>query len=353
MSPPGAGPPAGGFLELHLGDAVIGIDAIEVLVPPMRRSVNGRARGAQRPERLEAVWEAAHLEPEKLTAYFASQERPIADGGRPWRASVACAEGESAGDLAVRVTRALVQRDQAVAAEVGLLLHCQSTMDQRPTWSTVCRIQHDLGFRHATGFAINQVGGASSLMALQIACQTMTCEDGLGAALIIASEKVVPPQQQFLASWAVLGDGASALLVRRSRPCPYRVRSVVLWAAPMRGALGGGSVDSERPSVVAGLATLLRAACERAGQTTAADLVVLPNLRRSVLQEMAAQARGMGLRTCVGHIPGAGCLGSSDLAVGLQLARKRKLVKPGGMIFALGVGVNSALGCATLSAEPC
>ena len=350
MSRAGLATAAAGALHLDLRDAVIGIDGIDVLVPPVRAPVSDRAPTAPWRERMGALYGAAHLEPETLAAYFAAQQRPLAARGRPWRAWVATAEEESGGDLAVGVARALLAKEPDLGAEVGLILHCQSTLDERPAWSTVCRIQHELRLRRATGFTVNQVGGASSLVALQVACQALLAEDELRTVLIVASQKVVPPQGRYFGRLAVMGDGASVMAVRRSRPSGYRIRAVSLWAARMP-AEAADSGHEEKAFVARGFLALLRSVREQADGAPDA-LLVLPNLSRSLLRELAAEARAMGMRTCVGHVPRAGCLGSSDLAVGLQLVRRRRLVKPGGLVFAAGFGINGALGYATLSYEP-
>lgn len=341
-------------VRLDLVDADVGIDAIEIYVPRNRQRISTTTNTGcdLTGSILHGRWKDAYIEPDALAAFFSSQLARQPEPPHARRAWVACENCATGGDLALDVTRSLVERYPSLRTEVGLLLFCQTTLDEHPTWSTVCRIQYELEFSAATGFLVNQMSSISSMIALKVACEAMLTERDIRASLIIASEKVTPPQRR-RSGHSVLGDAASAIVIRRSRPFDYRVLVTLFQRMPT--ALQPDETTNGRG--MAGLAQactgIIRDALAFARVPDRHHvLVLLPNLNRPVVRTLVRSVNGMGIRTHAARIFHAGCLGSSDFAVGLAQAREYSLIESGDIVLALGLANNFALACTVLRYEP-
>lgn len=134
--------------------------------------------------------------------------------------AVRVAEGRAGSELALAACRAALAQAGVRGAEVDVLID-YGVLPQEylvPAWSMGNKLQHELGATRAFTVGFSGAGATSFLVALQCATSLIATDDALhhallfGAETALAGNRVINPDAPTL----LLGDGASAVLVRRA-----------------------------------------------------------------------------------------------------------------------------------------
>ncbi|WP_261323584.1 beta-ketoacyl-[acyl-carrier-protein] synthase family protein [Burkholderia anthina] len=125
----------------------------------------------------------------------------------------------SLSDMALTAARTLIAGlPLAHTAPPDQIIVCANSFEHDLALSCACRLHHALGSNRPP-FAIGQLHGVSSLMALETAIALMAADTQLSTVLIVAAERWRAPFSRRVGALAALSDGAAALLVAR-RPGP-------------------------------------------------------------------------------------------------------------------------------------
>ena len=345
----------------------IGIEHIEWYVPVSRGSVAEclrRQEAVLSAESFESYWHDTVIETERLMEYFARQISAGGDAGDWGREQMSvedfrsaglefahCATEESSSDMAVKVGRLLLQRNPELARKTQLLIHAHSTLNESPTWSTPCRLQHELKLNNAVSFSVSQKGGNSTLTSLNIACSLITAENELDTVIVIASDKIVPPCRRALPGPTLLSDGAGALVLRRSDCGIQFIGSHVrdfseVWTPHGRtGESQANFVDF----VACQARNLLKELLQELGlRMNEVSLIIPPNLNVFLAPRIAEECSVPLDTLLVSNVSCCGNLGSAELIVNLARAAEEREFKPQDVIVVLSLGYGLSLGCAAL-----
>ncbi len=341
-------------------DSEIGIAYSEFYLPETCYSVLEYSRRSEEMSRneMETIWTDTGVEPEVLFSYFQSEaegdrgnfEFPAPDEAEQFVAHtgidrIYCASGENASDMSVKVGKQIMSREPNLAKQIDMLTCYQSTLNQSPTWSTVCRLQYELGLGKIPTFTVSQKAGNCSLLALKIAWEALKSEPELESVLMVGGEKLVPPYRRAFGKLTAMGDSASAMLLRRNarrfRPVCFNIRDYPDWWNP-------NQYDSYRMStLVEFLATEAVSLMDEAlaalklGWKDVA-CVIPPSFSRALVQSLEKKLPSQNIHS--GNLSRFGHLLSSDLAIALSTMLPEEVVQEGDLVLLLNLGLGLSLG---------
>jgi 3-oxoacyl-[acyl-carrier-protein] synthase III len=350
---------------LNTSNTGIGIDLLEFYVPKQRYSVEEYLRlpkvGFDYPS-LVSIWNWG-AEPEVLLRFFAGEEAALSGCDEPFDQGdvaefidhtgvthVHCASAESCSDMALAVASRILKRSQS--KRVSGLICFHSTLNEEPDSSISGRLQHELGLKGVTPFAVGQKSGNASLMALKVACHMMMAEPDLTPFLLVGAEKVIPPYRRLFARTTLIGDSACAMILDRdSERCRILCLDILDssrgWGSKSQN--GGGYHEMVRHVLPANAALLIDRLFSELNVTWPdVALLLVSNFNSSVTHDVMTTIGASKQKMLTGNISEYGSLTSSDLVVNLATALERSIVKPGDLVVCLNIGLDLSVGCLAL-----
>ncbi len=311
---------------------------------------------------METIWTDIGVEPEVLFSYFQSElegdcgnfDFPAPDEAEQFVADtgidrIYCASGENASDMSVKVGKQIMSREPSLAKQIGMLTCYQSTLNQSPTWSTVCRLQYELGLGKIPTFTVSQKAGNCSLVALKIAWEALTSEPEIESVLMVGCEKLVPPYRRAFGKLTAMGDSASAMLLRRHakrlRPVYFDFRDYPDWWNP-------NQYDSYRMST---LVEFLADEAESLMDHALEELklgwkdvacVIPPTFSRALIQSLESKLPSQNIYSR--NLSRFGHLVSSDPVIALSTILREEIVQKGDLVLLLNLGLGMSLGVVAL-----
>jgi 3-oxoacyl-[acyl-carrier-protein] synthase-3 len=204
----------------------------------------------------------------------------------------------------------------------------------------------ELGLTHATVFSLSQHACASSLLAVDLAGKLLAADgDPDACVLLVAGEKAFTASARVITDTGVMGEGASAVLVRlngsRDRMLGYATRT--------HGEFYEGPWMSEQTTVAfqdmypGALAEVILAAVRRAGlEMDDIDLILPHNVNRmSWLRALRLLGiRGSG-RLFLDNLPRLGHCFGADAFINYEAAVAGGRLRPGDRYLMTAVGLGA------------
>ena len=133
--------------------------------------------------------------------------------------AVRLCEGETGSELALAAATEAMQRAGVGAADLDVIVDFTILPQERlvPAWSMGNKLQADLGAKKAFTLGFSGGGASNFIACLTAAASLLAGDEGLDTALLVAADVTIPgnrvlnPERPV----TVLGDGASALVLRR------------------------------------------------------------------------------------------------------------------------------------------
>lgn len=294
---------------------------------------------------FHSQWTDTYIEPELVLRFFEQQAAldsargvfPYFGEGPLDDIQIAAAHEETSSDLALKAAELLLADDRS-RAEIDVLIHFHMALDQRPSWATACRLQHELKLTSAVPLSIGQKGQNAGFAAVKTAAEALAAEPDTRRALLVGADKFAPPYRSAFAALARLSDGACALLLTRGEG-PLRVLSVGLHDG-LAEVFGGSRQLLNR------VADLTRDFLKAAGKIV---ILTLSNAAPWLAGPLAALT---GVSSAQVH-PGTRThyFGVSDLACGLASALNASGLRAGDRLLAIGLSTDASV--SFLLAEYC
>jgi 3-oxoacyl-[acyl-carrier-protein] synthase III len=346
----------------------IRIDHIEVYLPENSMPVEEcleREYSRQEMTELGSHWKDTVIDPEHLVCFMNEQtsssrpqrqpgKYPAAVAGSP-SGGVYCAGDESSSDMAVSVCRAMAGKHPDVIPRLGLLIHVQSTINEVPTSSIPCRLQHELKAHEAIPFGISQKGGNSVIAGLQLAAVMLSSEAALDSAMLCASDSFVEPYSRLLHGSVLLNDSAACMVMQKGG-AGLRVLGSELRDFPeswnCQGQLGEDEDDSlwvtaqHTASVVRDLLQKLDVASE------SVSVVVPLNLSARTADLVIALCGFRNASPHHGGLAGSGCFANAEFMMRLRSVREETRLPEEAVIVMVGFGSGTSIGCVVLTGSP-
>jgi 3-oxoacyl-[acyl-carrier-protein] synthase-3 len=345
----------------------LGIERLEFYVPEGFCSVLDYCRSKPQEftvQNMAGIWKASFFEPEFQHRFFTGSIG--SSNGNFSRLAVGevdeftrrtglrgahCALGETASDMAVKVVKRMLSREPAISNEIRLLIHYYSTLNEQLMSSTPGRLQHEADLKGSFGFSVGQKNSNSSLMALKIAADMLIAEPGLKAALLAGSDKLAPPYERVFGKATIMGDSASALVVRRGgqrrRLLAYNAVDFPEWWNPYE--YDGNRVRWLERFVAEESAVLLNETLKAMGLSWQDIALVLPpNMSMSFVQLLGSKAEIPVDKIYTRNISRYGYLMASDLVVNLASASDEGAANRGDIVLMLSVAFGHSVGCLAL-----
>jgi 3-oxoacyl-[acyl-carrier-protein] synthase III len=346
-----------------LSNQQIGIEDLEFYLPETRRPAAEYLRLPRvklTARNLTTIWDWAS-EPESLLRFFESEEAalrgidaPLSEGevarfiDQTGIDHIACATDESCSDMAVNIARCILARRGGAGRGIDGLICFHSTLNEEPNSSISGRLQHELGLKGVSPFAIGQKSGNSGFMALKVACHLMASEADLSSFLLVGAEKIIPPYPRLFAGTTLIGDSASAMIVSR-RSHRRRILGLHLVDLSSEWFYGGGEIERPDNFFLARAVPLIEQvfAEMKIGWRDVA-LLAIPNLSRSVARDLIIETGVPEEKIWTGNASGEAYALSSDLVRNLATALEGERVKRGEIVMALSLGFDFSIGCVVL-----
>ena len=340
-----------------------GIQALQSYVPPELYTAEDLLR-LDRSEfsldKMMSVWTETAFEPANLYEFLMRQTTgsardvasPRADDAsilarKSGIALVPCASKESASDMAVGVGRQILNEYRDGPAGIDLLIYYHSALNEKPTWSTSCRLKHELDLNKALAVSISQKGGNSVMAALKVARDMMAAERNLKTALLIGSEKVIPPSRRAFGNLTLIGDSATAMIVAASwdsqRMIDSEIRDFPEWWNPYE--YSAERLNGLEEFLAARSMELIRTLMTRQhlGWSDIKRLLP-PNFSLSFARRLGGQSAIPLNRIYTKNIGRFGYLLTSDFVINLDSAMSEGEVERGDLVISLCLGLGLSLG---------
>lgn len=346
----------------------IRLDHCEVYLPQQRMSVQ-ECMVTERNRRpmtvLPAHWKDTLIEPDHLvrfmngqTASARGQTAPVVPGGLlestalDAACQVYCADSETSSDMAVRVCSQMAEKHPRVLCDAGVLLHAQSTMNEIPTSSIPCRLQHELKMSHAIPFGISQKAGNSLLAAIGIASSMLAAEAPLNSAILCASEKFVEPYSRLLPGGVLVHDSAACMVLRKGgsglKLLAMDLRDFpALWTS--RGYPGGDEAEGMR-QVVRNTKTITTALLDELGISPSQVSLVVPLNLSSSTAELIIKECGFAAGALYGGaLSQCGSFANTELMIKLDSIQSEYTLLQDSIIVVVSFGYGISIGCTVLT----
>lgn len=256
--------------------------------------------------------------------------------------------GASAADLALSVSRRLMEHRPVPPGSVGAVIYCHEAPDVRLSESTPGRLQHELELHAATPFAISQAHATSLFIALDLALGLLHGPEAAEHVLLAASDKLLFGGPAGDAHRLMFGDVAAAALMSRDPGPGWRLEHVVVrqFATP---------ADALAPwprTSVAGFASfgadVVREALREVGLGLAPLHAVISTTPDPAFVTALHRAAGLPDRQ-IGRGPAARCrhAASADLLLALEALQHK--VPVSGRVLAWSAGNNGEFACCMLT----
>jgi 3-oxoacyl-[acyl-carrier-protein] synthase-3 len=345
----------------------IGIDRLDFYVPDSFYLLDSYCRLEPEEftlEKMRSVWSASFFEDEYQHRFFRNAVESTNDNFSPLHPDeveaftrdsgidrVYCAAQESASDMALKVAKRLLKREPDLTNEINLVIHYQSTLNERVGSSTPGRIQHETQLKNTFGFTVDQKNDSGSLISLKIATEMLAAEAGLKAVLLTGAEKLVAPYSRVFANMTVMGDSASAMVVRRGSPrfrlLGFNLVDCAEWWNPY--SYTPDQLSSYKEFIADRATALLNETLDHLGLGwSKVALLIPPNMNRSLLQMIGSRVDLRGERIYTRNIARYGYLMASDMVANLTTALNEGAIKAGDMVVALNMAFGHSLGCVVL-----
>jgi 3-oxoacyl-[acyl-carrier-protein] synthase III len=352
---------------LNLSGANIGIENPSFYIPAESCSLREYLRHERQDftfQRMMAIWRDTSFEQEFCYRFLSGQtaawnwegeaprgddiERFITESGIE---RVPFASDETSSEMAVRIGRKVLEYSGCLAHTVKALIYYHSTLNQDPSLSIACQLQHELGLRKAFVSSLSQSGGNASLLAVKVASEMLIAEPEIDHILLIGSEKLVDPYPRLFGAITAIGDSASGMLVNRDasslKILAIHVRDVPEWRRPYnRLEAEHGDFNGRLAPLAALLIEEVMAELYLSWNDVA--MLLPPNLGLGFAKKLSREAHipeGKLFLTNVGRF---GHLLTSDLALNLATVAEEKKLKAGSLILALNLGFRLSMGCMAL-----
>lgn len=208
----------------------------------------------------------------------------------------------------------------------------------------LCRM---LGLDHVQAFTVTHQSCASGLLAIDLAGRLLAgyradppSADAEPLALILAGEKAFTRDAELLPETSIFGEGASACLVSR-----HGARDRMLsYACEVRGEYDGEHAEVAaryQRDYQAHMATVIRAAADRAGVDLADISLILPHNVNRVSWHQLCRRMGFPIdRVLLDNVPTSGHVYCADAFINYRTARERGLLRRGDryLVGAAGAG---------------
>ncbi|MFM0758306.1 3-oxoacyl-[acyl-carrier-protein] synthase III C-terminal domain-containing protein [Paraburkholderia strydomiana] len=256
---------------------------------------------------------------------------------------VACEPRLLLSEMASTVAREAIRRHPGVGnPTLDQVIVCATSFEDDLALSCAGRLHSELG---STGvpFAIGQLQGASSFLALQVVSDMMASDERMRSALIVGAERWLPPFPRQVGTLTALGDGAAAALVRRRAGPGWRVLNVNVRTPCLPFAPPDMGVDATIAVEV------IRQTCVQAGlQPGEIDWIVPPRINTTLACDVAAQARLPVWRIWYPEPRDIGYLCAADALAQLHLLLQSVVVANGQRILLWATGFQGQAACAIL-----
>jgi 3-oxoacyl-[acyl-carrier-protein] synthase III len=265
-----------------------------------------------------------------------------------------CASDESCSDMALKVARRALARRAGGGKGISGLICFHSTLNEEPDSSVSGRLQHELGLKGVSPFAIGQKSGNASLMALKVACHLMMSEEEQGSFLLVGADKVIPPYLRLFAKTTLISDSACAMVLNRESErrrilCLNMIDSSSEWfygnpnGPPKTKEAGIYKYFSEKAALL-----IEQVFSELNLGWRDVALLLAPNFNLSAARDLSVRAEISWEKVWAGNMLGGVYLMSSDLVSNLTTALEGGAVKDGDIILALNLGLDFSIGCLAL-----
>jgi 3-oxoacyl-[acyl-carrier-protein] synthase III len=255
----------------------------------------------------------------------------------------------SAADLGVMVAQQALSRAAALKAQdVGGLIYCHATPDERSSDSTAGRLQHVLGLPNACAFSLSQAHNTALLIALDLAAGLVEGPESAGAVLLVASDKLVfgtPPHAARRMAWS---DTAAAAVVTRQASAGWRLVHVTPrhFDTPLRAHEPWPPAATEAFAHFG--AEAIRACLAEAALDPGRLAAVASASANAALAGQVHERAGLGgLPVCAARGARAARASCADLLI--RLAELERSVPAGQHVLAWSQGDNGEFACAILT----
>ncbi len=283
-------------------------------------------------------------------------------------AQIPTCDGETASSLALSAARDALQRANAAAAQVDVILD-YSILPQEylvPAWNMSNKLQHELGATRAftSGFS----GGASAnfLMALSSATAMLQTDAKLKTALLVAGDTAIPGNRVLRGSSAItiLGDAGSAMVLKRDAESAFIVDVDIVTRGENHDVyfIPGGALAHDEPEkyriVVDGprydaalasnhLKEVVELMLNRNGLgIEQISCAILPNTSDSHSARLKTMLRLSDSQVCGCKLRDHGHLQGSDLVLNYLSLTERGAIKPGDYVMFVSDGMGFMSGAA-------
>lgn len=274
--------------------------------------------------------------------------------------SVRVFDGERPGALALEVAQGLLRDNGVAPGQVRLLVDYSTTARAPNGISLAYGLQGELGAHDAITLAVGNGSCVGLQLALETAAAYMQSRADVDVALLFAEDRT--QGRRLYAPFNVLGDGASALLLRRGGPglalLGTRTAAVGRFA-PILGMSLPGADNFDFAAFEQKIVPLHY----RITQELVAKVLAPHGLRVNdvglVLYQNMSHNDARGLAGALGIAPervfldglrGHGHVFGSDLVINLCLARGQGLLRPGGHALLVSSGAGFSWGATLLRA---
>lgn len=285
--------------------------------------------------------------------------------------SVPAADGQRGSELALAAAREALERAGVEPAEVDVLVD-YTVLPQEylvPAWSMSNKLQHELHTKKA--FTVGFSGGGSTTfhVALDCAASLIRSDPRIDTALLLGADVTIPGNRVLNPDdpLTVLGDAASAVVVRRDEP-----RGVVLdtelrsdgnlhdvcyipggaMAHPEREDLFRLRIDADAYRGAPRMETLRRLAdsvLARAGALVGdVAYFVYPNLSAEDQDEFAEAFGASDEKICRENLSGHGHLQANDLVLNYRSAVDGGPIREGDLVLLCSHGMGFLAGVSLL-----
>jgi 3-oxoacyl-[acyl-carrier-protein] synthase-3 len=345
----------------------IGIDRLDFYLPDSFYSIKDYC-GLEPEEfslkQMQSVWTAGFFEAEYQHRFFREGGRDANGVFDPLRLDeveeftrdsgidrVYCASQETASDMAIKVARRLVRREPDLTDEINVVIHYHSTLNERVGSSTPGRIQHDAQLKNTFGFSVDQKNDCGSIISLKIAAEMLAAEPNLNAVLLSGAEKLVAPYKRTFAKITVMGDSASAMVVRRGakrcRLLGINVVDCADWWDPY--GYTQGQLSSYKETVAERAAALVNETLENLRiRWDKVALLIPPNMNLSLLNAIGSRLDIRREKIYSRNIARYGYLMASDMVANLSTSLNEAAIRTGDVVVMLNIAFRHSMGCAVI-----
>ncbi|HEX8183837.1 MAG TPA: 3-oxoacyl-[acyl-carrier-protein] synthase III C-terminal domain-containing protein [Blastocatellia bacterium] len=315
-------------------------------------------------EKMNSIWSASFFEADYQHRFFLDGVKDLKGNLAPLRPEeveeftrdsgidrVYCASHETASDMALKVSERVLRREPDLTDEINVVIHYHSTLNERLGSSTPGRIQHEAQLKNTFGFSVDQKNDCGSIVSLKIAAEMLAAEPEMKAILLAGSEKLAAPYSRVFGKMTVMGDSASAMVVRRgAKQC--RLLGINIIDCPEGWDPCGYTqeqLSGYKESMADRAAALLGETLESLRiRWNDVALLIPPNINLSLANMIGTKLNLRREKIYSRNIARYGYLMATDMVANLSTSLSEGVIKPGDIVVALNIAFGHSLGCAVV-----